>query len=64
MNFIIGQERKREQSMWYVSILERLRASSVGGSENKAETIAHGNWKGERFAFLKITGNSGFHLYA
>ena len=56
MNFNVGLEHKREQSMWYVSCLEKLKTASMSNSQVKTETIAHGNWKGERMAFLKITG--------
>ena len=58
MNFNIGLERKREQAMWYVSWLEKPKTSSDEAGGRKAETIAHGNWKGDRLAFLKITGIS------
>ena len=56
MNFNVGLEHKRQQSMWYVSCLEKLKTASMSNSQVKTETIAHGNWKGERMAFLKITG--------
>ena len=57
MNFNIGLEGKRQQAMWYVSCPEKPKTSAEDG-ERKTETIAHGSWKGERLAFLKITGMS------
>ena len=58
MNFNIGLERKRDpkQAMWYVPCREKPKTNSVEDSERKVETIAHGKWKGERMAFLKVTG--------
>ena len=55
MNHNIGLARNSGQAMWYVSWGSK---DSVEGMDDKAKvgTIAHGKWKGERMAFLKITG--------
>lgn len=58
MNFNVGLEHKRQNAMWYVPYRDKSKAASMEKNEKKMETIAHGKWKGERFAFLKITGKN------
>lgn len=61
MNHNIGLARNSGQAMWYVSWGSK---DSADGMDDKAKvgTIAHGKWKGERMAFLKVTGKHPISL--
>ncbi len=50
-----GPEEAGKTAMWYVKDTVKTLTMSSDDS-GKISTIAHGKWKGERVAFLKVTG--------